>query len=104
VQFEHRMTAYVLFALAVLHALDTVRSRAGASAIRGALWLLAAITLQAALGIVTLLYQAPIDLALAHQAVAIAVLAFAVLQAERLAGRQGALAPHELALPATQAG
>jgi heme a synthase len=104
VQFEHRMTAYVLFALAALHALDTVRSRAGTAASRGALWLLAAITLQAALGIVTLLNQAPIDLALAHQAVAIAVLTFAVLQAERLAGGQAASAPHELALPAAQAG
>src|SRR5260221_3479925 len=28
VQFEHRMTAYLLFALALLHALDAVRSRA----------------------------------------------------------------------------
>jgi heme a synthase len=102
VQFEHRMTAYALFALAVLHALDTVRSRAGTAVIRGALWLLAAITLQAALGIVTLLYQAPIDLALAHQAVAIAVLTFAVLQAERLAGRQAVSAPHELALSVPQ--
>ncbi len=37
VQFEHRMTAYLLFALAVLHALDAVRSRAGTSAVNGAL-------------------------------------------------------------------
>ena len=29
VQFEHRMTAYALLALALLHAIDTVRSRAG---------------------------------------------------------------------------
>ncbi len=29
VQFEHRMTAYVLFALAVLHALDAARARMG---------------------------------------------------------------------------
>ena len=42
VQFEHRMTAYLLFALAVLHAVDALRSRAGAAAIRGALWLAAA--------------------------------------------------------------
>ena len=37
VQFEHRMTAYTLFALAILHALDAIRSRAGVAAIRGAL-------------------------------------------------------------------
>jgi heme a synthase len=104
VQFEHRMTAYVLFALAALHALDAIRSRTGAAAIRGALWLLAAITLQAVLGIATLLNQAPIDLALAHQAVAIAVLTFAVLQAERLAGRQAASAAHQQAVAAAQIG
>ncbi len=50
VQFEHRMTAYALFALAVLHAIDAVRSRAGIAAVNGALWLAAAITLQATLG------------------------------------------------------
>src|ERR1700709_154530 len=99
VQFEHRMTAYLLFALAVLHALDAVRSRAGTSAVNGALWLAAAITLQATLGILTLLHQVPILLALAHQAVAIAVLTLAVVQAEQLAARRPASAPHKLALP-----
>ena len=98
------MTAYALFALAALHALDAIGSRAGASAISGALWLLAAITLQAALGIVTLLNQVPIDLALAHQAVAIVVLTLAVLQVERLAGRQAASVLHEQAVPAAQIG
>src|SRR5215468_4910888 len=39
VQFAHRMTAYALFALAALHAIDALRSRAGAAA-SGALWLL----------------------------------------------------------------
>jgi cytochrome c oxidase assembly protein subunit 15 len=88
VQFEHRMTAYTLLVLAVLHAVDAVRSRAGVAAANGALWLAAAITLQAGLGIVTLLNQVPTALGLAHQALAIAVLTLAVLQAERLAARQ----------------
>ena len=88
VQFEHRMTAYTLFALAILHAAEAIRARADGTVVRGALWLLAAITLQATLGILTLLHQVPIDLALTHQAVAIAVLTFAVLQAERLAARR----------------
>ena len=56
--------------------------------IGGAWWLVAAITLQAALGILTLLHQVPIDLALAHQAVAIVVLTLAVLQTERLVARR----------------
>src|SRR4051795_7062051 len=51
VQFEHRMTAYALFALAILHAVDAVRARAATAVVNGAVWLAAAITLQAALGI-----------------------------------------------------
>jgi cytochrome c oxidase assembly protein subunit 15 len=80
VQFEHRMTAYALLVLAILHAADAVRSRAGTAVIGGAWWLAAAIGLQATLGILTLLHQVPIDLALTHQAVAIVVLTLAVLQ------------------------
>ena len=104
VQFEHRMTAYGLLALAVLHAVDAIRSRAGTAVVSGACWLVAAIALQATLGILTLLNQVPIDLALAHQAVAIAVLTLAVLQAERLARRQSELERQKLAAPAAQAG
>jgi len=104
VQFEHRMTAYTLFALAVLHAFDAVRSRAGTTAVNGALWLAAAVTLQATLGILTLLYQVPIFLALAHQAVAIVVLMLAVFQAERLAARVSQSRQQKLVLPASQIG
>ena len=103
VQFEHRMIAYALFALAVLHALDAVRSRAGAAAVNGALWLAAVMTLQAALGILTLLNQVPMDLALAHQAAAIVVLTLAVFQAERLAARQ-VPEQQKLVLPVPQIG
>src|SRR5712672_2859533 len=102
VQFEHRMTAYLLFALALLHALDAVRSRAGAAAVSGALWLAAAVTLQATLGILTLLNQVPTSLALAHQAVAIAVLTLAVFQVDRLAPRRSEQPQQKLALPAAQ--
>jgi cytochrome c oxidase assembly protein subunit 15 len=87
VQFEHRMTAYALLALALLHAFDAVRSRAATVVVSGAWWLVAAILLQAILGILTLLNQVPILLALAHQAVAIVVLTLAIFQAERLAVR-----------------
>jgi cytochrome c oxidase assembly protein subunit 15 len=104
VQFEHRMTAYALLALAAFHAFDALRSRAGTAATSGALWLLAAIALQAMLGILTLLNQVPIALALMHQAVAIVVLTLAVLQAERLAVRRTASARQELAAPVGQLG
>ncbi len=88
VQFEHRMTAYALLALALLHAFDAVRSRTGTAVVNGAVWLVAAVTLQATLGILTLLNQVPISFALAHQAVAIVVLMLAIFQAERLTARQ----------------
>jgi cytochrome c oxidase assembly protein subunit 15 len=104
VQFEHRMTAYALLALAVLHAIDTVRSRASAAVIGGAWWLVAAISLQAVLGILTLLHQVPIDLALAHQATAIVVLTLAVLQTERLVARRVEQGQQKLGLPAGQPG
>jgi len=104
VQFEHRMTAYLLFVVAVLHAIDAIRSRARTSAVNGALWLAAVVTLQATLGILTLLNQVPMDLALAHQAVAIAVLTLAVLQAERLAARQPESERQKLVSPLTQTG
>jgi len=102
VQFEHRMTAYLLFVVAVLHAIDAIRSRAVTSVVNGALWLAAVVTLQATLGILTLLNQVPMDLALAHQAVAIAVLTLAVLQAERLAARRPESQRQKLVSPVTQ--
>ena len=104
VQFEHRMTAYALFALAIFHAIDAMRLRAGAAAIGGAFWLVGAVTLQATLGIVTLLNQVPIGLGLLHQAVAIVVLTLAVMQAERLAARQVATIPQDITASAAQAG
>jgi cytochrome c oxidase assembly protein subunit 15 len=72
--------------------------------IRGALWLVVVIALQATLGILTLLNQVPIDLALTHQAVAIAVLTLATIQAERLAARQPKSASEELIVPIGQPG
>jgi len=98
------MTAYALLALAILHAIDSVRSRAGTAVIGGAWSLAAAISLQAALGILTLLHQAPIDLALAHQATAIVVLTLAVLQTERLAARRTEHDPQKLVMPLEQPG
>jgi cytochrome c oxidase assembly protein subunit 15 len=104
VQFEHRMTAYALLALALWHAIDATRARAASAVIAGAWWLVAAIILQAALGILTLLNQVPIDLALAHQAVAIVVLTLAVLQVERFSVRRPQPAAKDSAIPIGQPG
>jgi cytochrome c oxidase assembly protein subunit 15 len=82
VQFDHRMVAYGLCALVLIHAADAVAARAGA---RSALVLAAAVILQACLGIFTLLNQASIGLALLHQAGAIVVLIVAVMHAAGVA-------------------
>jgi len=92
VQFTHRMMAYVVWTAAVLHAVDAVRTTRGGAATTGALVLAGAITLQVALGIVTLLLHTPILVSLLHQATAIFVLAIAVIHAERIALRPTAAA------------
>ena len=88
VQFEHRMTAYLLLALALWYAIDAIRVRAAGAVISAAWWLAGAMFVQAVLGILTLLNQVPIDLALSHQAVAIVVLTIAVINVERLSTRR----------------
>jgi cytochrome c oxidase assembly protein subunit 15 len=88
VQFDHRMLAYVIWLAVMLHANDAWRAR---REVGGALILAGAVTLQALLGIVTVLHRAPIELALAHQMLAILVFTVAVVHAERL-GHRGTLA------------
>jgi cytochrome c oxidase assembly protein subunit 15 len=86
VQFDHRMLAYVIFAGALLHALDVVRTEK-ASARTGAFVLFAAVILQIALGVATLLWHVPISMALLHQAVAMLVLTAATVHAANVAAR-----------------
>ena len=82
-QFDHRMVAYVLFGLALWHAIDAAAKRAGA---RSAIALAAAVSVQAVLGVLTLINQAPLSLALLHQAAAIVVLVTATVHAAGLTG------------------
>ena len=86
VQFDHRMVAYALWIGAIAHAIHARRTVRGAP-LAGALTLAAAVTLQVALGITALLYQAPLALALLHQATGIVVLTVAVVHAEQLSVR-----------------
>jgi cytochrome c oxidase assembly protein subunit 15 len=85
VQFDHRMLAYTIWICAVLHAIDTARTAGKGTALISAFMLAGAVTLQAALGIWTLLEVAPLGLSLAHQAMAMLVLTAATLHAARLA-------------------
>jgi cytochrome c oxidase assembly protein subunit 15 len=84
VQFTHRMLAYLLLVQTLLHLAHAIHARADAGVVRGAALVALATVVQAALGILTLLNGVPIDLALAHQAGAVAVLTLVLLQAERL--------------------
>ena len=95
VQFNHRMLAYAIFVLAIAHAVDVVRTVRRGDAVTWVLVLVlaSAVTLQAGIGIVTLLHVTPLPLALAHQAMAVIVLGIAVMHAARLghaATEQGA--------------
>jgi heme a synthase len=85
VQFDHRMMAYTVLLVALLHAVDALRMKGRGPVAAGAVVLALAMTLQAALGIVTLLYQVPIGLGLAHQGMALVVLTIASLHAARAA-------------------
>jgi cytochrome c oxidase assembly protein subunit 15 len=90
VQFNHRMVAYGLWLIAILHAADVIAARRGGATLNGALALACVVTLQAGIGIVTLLHQVPLPLALLHQITAIVVLTIAVIHAERLSSRKAA--------------
>ena len=88
VQLDHRMLAYVLLLLALLHAVDVVRTTRRGAAVAGAVLLAGSVCLQAILGVMTLRYEAALPFALAHQAVALLVLAMAVVHAQRLEWRR----------------
>ena len=82
VQFQHRLVAYLLLAVAALHAWDGWR---GDRAVRArASYLFALVALQGVLGVLTLLNAVPIGLALAHQAGAVAILGLATIHAHAL--------------------
>jgi cytochrome c oxidase assembly protein subunit 15 len=83
IQFTHRMMAYLLFAAALLHAIDTNRFGPFPTGLRGAV-LFALVTAQAMLGILTLLWSSPLWLSLLHQAGAVAVLIAATVHLARL--------------------
>jgi cytochrome c oxidase assembly protein subunit 15 len=85
VQFDHRMMAYTVLLVALLHAADAIRGKARGPVAIGAIVLAIAVALQAGLGILTLLHQVPIMLGLAHQGLALIVLTIAGLHAARAA-------------------
>ncbi len=96
VQFDHRMLAYTIWVVALGHAVNAARTVKTGPVVAGAIVLAAPVTLQAALGIFTLLMVVPISLALMHQAMAMVVLTVATIHAASVAER----VPRAIAAPA----
>jgi cytochrome c oxidase assembly protein subunit 15 len=84
VQFQHRMIAYALLALALAQALYTSRFAAGSRAVRRAWAVAGLVVMQASLGIATLVLVVPLWAGLLHQAFAMIVLGTAVAHAQAL--------------------
>ncbi len=88
-QFDHRLVAYVILFVTIIHALQ------GASTMHARrAWILFALVLaQASVGIATLLSSVPLPLALLHQFGAVVVLSFAVIHFR-------SMSPDRAAIPA----
>ena len=78
-QFDHRMIAYAVVAFAIVQAIAALRAAPGSPLASRAVVLAGVALLQVALGIATLLAVVPIELALPHQALALALFGLAVV-------------------------
>ena len=90
VQFTHRMSGYALALLIFYNSFVTSRSSGGATHSRRSLILSILVLTQIILGVVTLILQVPLNLALLHQLGAIILLGFAVAHWRGLYGEYGA--------------
>lgn len=94
VQFVHRMFAYTVLAAALCHAVATSIAAPGTTHARRAWVLVGLVLVQASLGIATLLMMVPLDVALTHQVIAMAVLIFATAHWRATKGADPL--PHEI--------
>jgi cytochrome c oxidase assembly protein subunit 15 len=78
-QFDHRMIAYAVVAFACVQAIAALRAAPRSPLASRAVALAAVALLQVALGLATLLSLVPIELGLAHQALALALFGLAVV-------------------------
>jgi heme a synthase len=78
VQYIHRIGAYILWAAALLHMIQSLRAAPQTTHARRSVILFALISIQAVIGIVTLVTQVPLHAGVTHQGMALVVLAFAV--------------------------
>ncbi|RWX75786.1 heme A synthase [Neorhizobium lilium] len=78
VQFVHRCGAYLLWTVTLVHMIVSLRLAPRSTHARRAVLLFLLVTVQAIIGISTLVMQVPLHLALTHQAMALVVLGFAI--------------------------
>jgi heme a synthase len=78
VQFVHRCGAYLLWTATFLHMIVSLSKAPDTTHARRAVLLFILVSIQAVIGISTLVMQVPLDLALAHQGMALIVLGFAI--------------------------
>jgi cytochrome c oxidase assembly protein subunit 15 len=81
VQFDHRMVGYAIGLLALIHLFNVAKSVKRGPVFTSAALVAAAVIVQVALGIWTLLSVAALPLALLHQAAAMVTLTLAVVHA-----------------------
>lgn len=86
VQFNHRLGAYILFALALWHMVAMRRAAPRSGSAKRATAIAGLVLAQSALGIVTLLLVVPLWAGLAHQALGFTVLAMGVVHVTRTEG------------------
>jgi cytochrome c oxidase assembly protein subunit 15 len=94
IQFDHRMLAYAIWLIALLHAADAWRSDRERAM---ALLLAAMVSTQAALGIATLLLADPLEMALTHQIFAVLVFTVSIVHAQRVSQRADLRVVHRAA-------
>ncbi len=78
VQFVHRIGAYVIFAFVLMHMIASLRAAPDTTHARRSVVLFVLVTIQALIGITTLILQVPVGWGVAHQGGALVVLGFAV--------------------------
>ena len=78
VQFIHRLGAYTVLILALIHMISALRELPGTTHARRAVVLFGLVCLQAVIGILALVSQVQLHTALAHQGMALIVLGFAI--------------------------
>ena len=93
VQLDHRLAAYLVVLVSLVHALDARFGAADAGCARRAAGVAGLALAQAGLGVATLLLAVPLWAALAHQVLAMALLTMATVHARHSYGVVAAVAP-----------